>query len=128
MLRCPPVGRPAARAFQPREAVIYTFGLIVSPAQTSPECALPRAALRRFEVINDGGLLIRLDGCTSVDAIAAAIRWLDAAGVSVHRVVELPTDSASAAHDLADAVNARLSDARLPAAAVPAAGRSGALT
>jgi hypothetical protein len=69
---------------------------------------VPGAALRRYEIVEDGGTLIRLDGCSSVDAIADAIRWLDAAGVVVHRVVELPTDPASTAHDMADSCNVRL--------------------
>lgn len=96
-----------------KEAVIYTFGLVVSPSHI---CTLPGAALRRFEVVDDGGILIRLDGCPSVDAVADAIRWLDAAGVSVQRVVELPTDPASAAHDIADLFNEQLSSDQLPLA------------
>lgn len=66
---------------------------------------LPAEALRRFEVVNDGGTLIRLEGCRGSAAVADAIAWLDTVGVIVHRVVELPTDSMSPAHGIADAFN-----------------------
>jgi hypothetical protein len=59
-------------------------------------------------VLYEGGTVIRLDGCRSAAGVAEAVAWLDAVGVSVHRVVELPTDSASPAHDIADEVNLTL--------------------
>jgi hypothetical protein len=102
---------PTAAPDSPRlDAVIYAFGMVatVSPMSMENAAALPEAVLRRFEVINDGGTLIRVEDCVDVDAIGETIRWLDAVGVQVHRIVELPTDPASPAHNLADAVNSRL--------------------
>jgi hypothetical protein len=88
---------------------VHSFGLVVR----TTECeGLPSSVLSRFEVVDDGGLLVKLDGCPvgldGVVQVVDAIRWLDAAGVDVHRVVELPTDAGSAAHRLAETVNARL--------------------
>jgi hypothetical protein len=71
-----------------KEATIYTFGLIVGPS-----FGLAAEAERRFEVIHDGG-------------------GPGAAGDSVHRVVELPTDPASPARAIADEVNLALSSTR----------------
>jgi hypothetical protein len=90
-----------------KEATIYTFGLIVGPS-----FGLAAEAQRRFEVVHDGGTLVRLLGCCSAGSVTKAVEWLGTAGVAVHRVVELPTDPASPARAIADEVNHALGTGR----------------
>jgi hypothetical protein len=61
------------------------------------------ATRQRLEVVVDGGMLIRLDGYPSAALIIETIERLDAAGVVVHRVAELPTDPTSPGHEVARA-------------------------
>lgn len=76
----------------------HRFGLVVAGP-------LPGEILRRFEVVDDGGLLVRLDGCGQ-EEVLAAIRALRDADVAVHRVVALPTAPGSPADRIATALNA----------------------
>jgi hypothetical protein len=78
------------------EASIYTFGLIVG------QHARPIAS------VNDEKTVVRILGFRSAAAVTSVISWLGTAGVSVHRVVEVPADPASPAHRIADEVNLAL--------------------
>ena len=84
------------------EAAIYSFGLLVGP-QTDPDTVLSTATRLRCEVVFDGGILVRVDGYPEVAHIARTIGWLADAGITVHRVVELPTDPDSPGHGIAEA-------------------------
>jgi hypothetical protein len=78
-------------------------GLIVTPMCPQPGEApcLPDEVLCCLDVVDDGGTLIVLDRCLELSDLATVLDWLTAAGVTVHRVVGLPTDPRAAVHDAA---------------------------
>ena len=94
-----------------KEATIYSFGLIVGP-QTDPDTLASAATRQCLEVVVDGGVLIRLDGCPSAARLVETIERLDADGVVVHRVAELPTDPSSPSHEVARACSRALARGR----------------
>jgi hypothetical protein len=73
-------------------ATITPLGLIIARYHpvTGVELPLPAAVLRRFDVVNDGGILIHLDRTAPIEVLEV-VAWLAGLGVTVHRVVHLPT-------------------------------------